>query len=170
MFQVGTAELYYISQIFSLLNLGHSQTSFSHNFIFGLPSIYNRKLPANTLNSPTLYSQITGNTESRIPRSPLSNILLLLKWSDNKSTLHKTSTRRKFFFVSFFSRFIDCFALCVLFHRAMSAHQFTVTSMCTYTNVTVVIDVLVVIYNKTWENRVMLSLHGQLVLDIWPGC
>ena len=38
--------------------------------------------------SPILYSQITGNTESRIPRSPppLSNILLLLKWSDNKST------------------------------------------------------------------------------------
>ena len=29
------------------------------------------------------------NTESRIPQSPLYNILLLLKWSDNKSTLHK---------------------------------------------------------------------------------
>ena len=31
--------------------------------------------------SPTLYSQITGNTESRIPRylTPHSNILLLLK-------------------------------------------------------------------------------------------
>ena len=74
------------------------------------------------------------------------------------------------FFVSFFSRFIDRFAPCVLFPRAMSAHQFTVTSTCMYTNVTVVIDVLVVVYNKAWENRVMLSLHGQLVLDIRPRC
>ena len=77
------------------------------------------------------------------------------------------------FFISFFSTFIDRFALCALFRRhgrAMSAHQFTVTSTCTYTNVTVVIDVLVVVYNKKWENRVMLSLHGQLVLDIWPRC
>ena len=72
------------------------------------------------------------------------------------------------FFVSFFSRFIDRFAPCVLFLRAMSAHQFTVTSMCTYTNVTVVIDILVIVYNKTWENQVMPSLHGQLVLDIRP--
>ena len=72
------------------------------------------------------------------------------------------------FFVSFFSRFIDRFASCVLFRRALSVHQFTVTSMCT--NITVVIDVLVVVYNKTWENRVMLSLHGQLVLDIRPRC
>ena len=74
------------------------------------------------------------------------------------------------FFVSFFSRFIDSFALCVLFRRAMSAHQFTGTPKCTYTNVTVVIDVLVVVYNKTWENRGYVSLHGQLVLDIWPRC
>ena len=74
------------------------------------------------------------------------------------------------FFISFFSRFIDRFALCVLFRGAMSAHQFTVTSECTYTNVMVVIDVLVVVYNKTRENRVILSLHGQLVLDIQPRC
>ena len=72
------------------------------------------------------------------------------------------------FFISFFSTFIDCFAPCVLFRRAMSAHQFTVTSTCKYINVTVVVDVLVVVYNKTWENRIMLSLHGQLVLDIRP--
>ena len=126
------------------------------------------------IHSPTLYSQITGNTESRIPRSPpdapLSNILVFHKWSDTKSSLHKTTTRRKMFFVSFFSRFIDLFAPCVLFRRALSAHQFTVTSSCTYTNVTVVVNVLVVVYNKTWENRVMLSLYGQLVLDIWPRC
>ena len=51
-----------------------------------------------------------------------------------------------------------------------SLHQFTVTSSYTYTNITVVIDVLVVVYNKMWENRAMLSLHGQLVLDIWPRC
>ena len=69
------------------------------------------------------------------------------------------------FFVSFITRFIDRFASSV--RRAMSAHQFTVTSTCTYTNVTVVIDVLVVVYNKTW---VMLSFHGQLMLDILPRC
>ena len=74
------------------------------------------------------------------------------------------------FFISFFSGFTDHFAPCVLFRRAMSKHQFTVTSTRTYTNVVVVIDVLVVVYNKTWENRVMLSLHGQLVLDINQGC
>ena len=61
------------------------------------------------------------------------------------------------FFISFFSRFIDRFTQRVLFRRAMSAHQFMATSMCTYTNVTVVIDVLVVVYNKTWENRVISS-------------
>ena len=98
------------------------------------------------------------------------NILLLLQWSDNKSALHKTTTRRKMYFVSFCSRFIDRFAPCVLFRRAMWAHQFTVTLTCTNANETVAIDVLVVVYNKTWENRVMLSLHGQLVLDIRPRC
>ena len=98
------------------------------------------------------------------------NILLLLQWSDNKSTLHKTTTRRKMYFVSFCSRFIDRFAPCVLFRRAIWAHQFTVTLTCTNANETVAIHVLVVVYNKTWENRVMLTLHGQLVLDIRPRC
>ena len=74
------------------------------------------------------------------------------------------------YFVSFCSRFIDRFAPCVLFRRAMWAHQFTVTLTCMNANETVAIDVLVVVYNKTWENRVMLSLHGQLVLDIRPRC
>ena len=37
------------------------------------------------------------------------------------------------FFISFFSRFIDRFAPCVLFRRPMSAHQFTLTS--TYVHV-----------------------------------
>ena len=54
------------------------------------------------------------------------------------------------YFVSFCSRFIDRFAPCVLFRRAMWAHQFTVTLTCTNANVTVAIDVLVVVYNKTW--------------------
>ena len=98
------------------------------------------------------------------------NILHLLQWSDNKSTLHKTTTRRKMYFVSFCSRFIDRFAPRVLFRRAMWAHQFTLTLTCTNANETVAIDVLVVVYNKTWENRVMLSLHGQLVLDIRSRC
>ena len=74
------------------------------------------------------------------------------------------------YFVSFCSRFIDRFALCVLLRRAVWAYQFTVTLTCTNANETVAIDVLVVVYNKTWENRVMLSLHGQLVLDIRPRC
>ena len=74
------------------------------------------------------------------------------------------------YFVSFCSRFIDRFAPCVLFRSAVWAHQFTVTLTCTNANETVAIDVLVVVYNKTWENRVMLSLHGQLVLDIRPRC
>ena len=51
-------------------------------------------------------------------------------------------------FVSFCSRFIDRFAPCVLFCGAMSAHQFTVMLTCTYANVTVAKDVLVVVYNK----------------------
>ena len=66
------------------------------------------------------------------------------------------------YFASFCSRFIDPFAPCVLFRRAMWAHQFTVTLTCTNANETVAIDVLVVVYNKTWENRVMLSLHGSV--------
>ena len=94
--------------------------------------------------------------ESKIYSSyptPVLNILLLLQWSDNKSTLHKTNTGRKMYFVSFCSRFIDRFAPCVLFRRAMWAHQFTVRLTCTNANLTVAIDVLVVVYNKTWENR-----------------
>ena len=42
-----------------------------------------------------------------------------------------------------------------------------VTSMSTHTNVMVVIDVLVVVYDKVGESG-FLSLHGQLVLDIRP--
>ena len=86
--------------------------------------------------SPTLYSQITGeyaSVESKI----FPHILLLLQWSDNKSTLHKTTTGQKMYFVSFCSRFIDCFAPCVLFRRAMWAHQFTVRLTCTNATVTV---------------------------------
>ena len=77
------------------------------------------------------------------------------------------------FFISFFSRCIDRFALCVLLPCCVGTPIYgshIVTSTRTYTSVTVVIDVLVVVYDKTWENRVMLSLHGQLVLDIWPRC
>ena len=31
-----------------------------------------------------------------------------------------------------------------------------------------VIDVLLLVYNKTWENQVILSSHNQVVLDIQP--
>ena len=53
------------------------------------------------------------------------------------------------YFVALCSRFIDRFALCVLFRRAVWADQFTVTLTCTNANETVAIDVLVVVYNKT---------------------
>ena len=54
-------------------------------------------------------------------------------------------------------------------------YQFTVHTlllpMCTHTNVPVVNGrFIVVVYDKTWENQVMLSLHGQLALDIRPQC
>ena len=75
------------------------------------------------------------------------------------------------FFVSFFSRFIDCFAPVFFFAALCRGTNLRLLPRArTPTYVTVVIDVLVVVYNKTWENRVVLSLHGQLVLDIRPRC
>ena len=57
----------------------------------------------------------------------------------------------------------------ILFHISMSRYQFTFThgfSMCTNTNVMVVINVSVIVYNQTWKNWFMLSLHGPLALDV----
>ena len=45
-----------------------------------------------------------------------------------------------------------------------------VTFTCMHANVTVVIDVLMVVYDQTWENWDMVSLHDQLALDIRPRC
>ena len=72
------------------------------------------------------------------------------------------------FFISFFSRFINRFAPCVLFRRAL-------TSIYSYFHMHV--------HQRSGCNRrfsgclqqnmaerVMLSLHGQLVLDIRPRC
>ena len=39
-----------------------------------------------------------------------------------------------------------------------------------HANIATVINVLLAVYNKTCENWAMLSLHGQLALDIWPRC
>ena len=78
------------------------------------------------------------------------------------------------FFICLFSSFIDRHAPCVLFRLAMSTYQFAF--MHCYLNIhihqltIIVIDVLVVVYDKMWENRVMLSLHGQVSLDILPRC
>ena len=126
--------------------------------------------------SPTLYSQITGkytSVESKI--FPHTLLLCSISYSCvNGLTINqhfiKPLQGEKCMYVSFCSRFIDRFAPCVLLRRAMWAHQFTVTLTCTNANETVAIDILVVVYNKTWENRVMLTLHGQLVLDIRPRC
>ena len=38
--------------------------------------------------------------------------------------------------------------------------------MCMDVNVEVVIDVLVTVYDKTWENHLILFLNCQLALDI----
>ena len=46
----------------------------------------------------------------------------------------------------------------------MKDEQNTLQACVYYTDM--VIDVLVVIYDKTWENQVKLFLHGQPTLDI----
>ena len=74
------------------------------------------------------------------------------------------------FFISLFSRFKDRFAPVCSFHRYVRALIYSCLDVHVHQRNSVVINVLVVVYNKTWENRVMLFLHGQLVLDIWPRC
>ena len=126
--------------------------------------------------SPTLYSKITGEYAS-LGSKIFPHILLLCSISyscDNGLTInqHFIKPLQGEKCTSYLS-VVDLsivFAPCVLFRRVVWAHQFTVTLTCTNANETVAIDVLVVVYNKTWENRVMLSLHGQLVLDIRPRC
>ena len=124
--------------------------------------------------SPTLYSQITGkyaSVESKI----FPHILLLCSISYscfNGLTINqhfiKPLQGEKCSYLSVVD--LSIVLPRVFFFAAMWAHQFTVTLTCTNANETVAIDVLVVVYNKTWENRVMLTLHGQLVLDIRPRC
>ena len=75
------------------------------------------------------------------------------------------------FFISLFSRVINSFALWVLFQLLYPlltfTHCYLLMHACQSRDCN---DVLVVVYDKTWENWVMLSLHGQLVLDIWTRC
>ena len=101
-----------------------------------------------TLYSPTLYSQITGKYAS-VERKIFPHILLLCSISYscfNGLTIYQHFIKPvQMYFVSFCSRFIDRFAPCVLFRRAMWAHQFTVTLTCTNAKETVAIDVLVVV-------------------------
>ena len=74
------------------------------------------------------------------------------------------------FFIYLFSRFTERFArvfFLVLPCPCANLRSRIVTCTCTNANVTVVTNILV---NKTWENRVMLFLHGQLALHIRPQC
>ena len=130
----------------------------------------------NNIHSPTLYSKITGEYAS-LGSKIFPHILLLCSISyscDNGLTINQHFIKplqgekcTSYLSVVDLSIVLPCV---FFFRRAVWAHQFTVTLTCTNANETVVIDVLVVVYNKTWENRVMLSLHGQLVLDIRPRC
>ena len=82
--------------------------------------------------SPTLYSQISVNTDCQTIRYQVissSSIFLLLKWSDNKSTLHKQQQDANVIHNNdvykkwlLYSRYIDHFAPCVFFCLAMSAY------------------------------------------------
>ena len=63
------------------------------------------------------------------------------------------------------------FSFCVPFRFTMVAYQFTFmhfTSMCIHTNITDVITVLMIVHDKKWRNRVILSHHDQVALDIRP--
>ena len=86
-----------------------------------------------------------------------------------------TTTRRKLFFICIYSRSGDHFAPCCLFRLAMSAYQFTFTHCYFHVhiyhcNITLVLNVAVVAYDKKWENRVMPSHHDQATLDIRLRC
>ena len=77
------------------------------------------------------------------------------------------------YFVSFCSRFIDRFAPCVLFRRAVWAHQFTVTLTCTNANETVAIDVQWLFTINVGESGYAISSwsasagYSALDVDLW---
>ena len=132
-----------------------------------LPPVQTFKaVSSETINSPTLYSQITGkyvSVESKI----FPHILLLC--SISYSCFSGLTINQHFIkplqgekCTSYLS-VVDLSIVLprVFFFAALCGRTiFTVTLTCTNANVTVAIDVLVVVYNKTWENRVILSLHG----------
>ena len=105
----------------------------------------------------------------------------------------ETITRHKMYFIYLFST--DCFALRVVFHLTAFAYRLTfmhcyfhlhvcqrsdiyvfVTKIpqkkCSWAQFfrTFAIDILVIVYDKKWENRVTLSHHDQLALDSWAQC
>ena len=136
----------------------------------------NLKIPLDIQYSPTLYSQITGKYAS-VGSKIFPHILLLCSISYscfNGLTINQHFIKplqgekctsylsvvdlsivlpRVFFFA----------ALCGRTNLRLRSRARTPTKLLRST-------FLVVVYNKTWENRVMLSLHGQLVLDIRPRC
>ena len=121
--------------------------------------------------SPTLYSQITGNTESRIPwyPPPLSNILLLLC----------LRSRFRHYVQHTYASTVPLDA------------QSIVTSTCTYANIAsyvmcwqntggncpfthfsmwLVLSIILMTVKRERENRLIRTRHGELAVDIWLHC
>ena len=128
-------------------------------------------------NSPTLYSQITGKYAS-VGSKIFPHILLLCSISYscfngliiNQHVIKPLQGEKCTSYLSVVDLSIVLPQVFFFAAPCGRTNVITVTLTCTNANETVAIDVLVVVYNKTWENRVMLSLHGQLVLDIRPRC
>ena len=115
----------------------------------------------NSQNSPTLYSQISPTTDCQMIRyqlisNALSNILPLLKWYDNKSTLHKQQQDAKChsYIIMMSIEVTVLVDLSIILSRVFffasivgapiySSH--IVTSTCMNVNLAVVINVLVVV-------------------------
>ena len=77
--------------------------------------------------------------------------------------LINTITKCRMFFIYLYSRSVDSFAPSVLFCFTTFVYEFTFTCCCFHMYIrqrNVVIKVLVVVDNKEWENRAILSCHN----------
>ena len=126
-------------------------------------------------NCPIRFSKILQNIWCQNDRI-VSSILQFSSFLSPLPGLIKnsqTTTRLKMFFICLFSRFmiaLPCTFFFISLYPSTNLCSRIITATCTHTKVMVVINVLEVIYNKTWENWVTLSLPGQPALDIWPRC